>query len=339
MSPFWIVFFSILGGISAVTGIVWFVWWLVERQPNKKKEEETQKILLEMRGEIKKLREQGKETQFYLDGIPEVRDKRKALIYRDAFRAMREYRHAEAIAKFQEALPLASDDSERCAILNLIGNSQTYYGLHKEAENTFLEMASFVKQTGINEQDFLVVAFNNIGWVNQLLGKHELALEYHLKALEAVRQIHNETSEGKIISNIGIDYQEIGDFDKAQEYYAEALKIAKRSDDFESQARVLGNMGIFYQKQGKMSEALEYYEKALKIAVMKGYLKVQAIQLHNIGLVLAKQKKYEESLTFLTSSRELYLKIGSKYMVEKTDNTIARIKRKLAVQGNPPSPP
>ena len=90
---------------------------------------------------------------------------------------MHEYRHAEAIEKFKAGLELASDDSERCALLNLIGESRIRSGAYKDAEQTFLEMIRIAEQAGIDES--LAAALGNIGLVYATLGEPHKALNSH----------------------------------------------------------------------------------------------------------------------------------------------------------------
>jgi len=261
LSTFWIVFLSILGGVGAVVGIGWFVWWLVERRLN-------QKILQEMLDEIKMVRERQRDMQFYLDGIPEVRNRRKAVIYRDAFRAMREYKHDEAIKKFQEALPLTANPSERCAILNLIGLNQRKSGANRYAEKTFKEMLEIAEQAKLDEA--LAAALGNIGLVYRTIGEPKKALEYHEKALEIAKKIGNLETQASTLGNIGLVYRTLGEPRKALEYYQKALEIDEKIGSLEGQAIQLGNIGLVYYTLGEPHKALEYYQRAREIFVKIG---------------------------------------------------------------------
>lgn len=177
----------------------------------------------QLQREIKKLQEQQTQTNLYLDGIPEIRNYKKALIYRDAFRAVRKYKHAEAIKKFQEALPLASDDSERCAILNLIGLSQMDMGATHDAEQTFLEMIRIAGQAKLDEP--LAAAYGNIGLVFRTLGEPQKALEYYEKALKLNEQIGRLEGQANQLGNIGLAYFDLGDYQQALDYFQSAREI------------------------------------------------------------------------------------------------------------------
>lgn len=368
MSPFWIVSLSILGGVGAVVGIGWFIWWLVERRPSRKKDKETQKILQEMRVEIKQLKEQNIQTQFYLDGIPEVRDRRKAVIYRDAFRAMREYQHDDAIKKFQEAFPLASDPSERCAILNLIGLSRGKSGATRDAEKTYLEVIKIAEQAKI--EDALAVAYGNIGVVYYILGelrkaleyfeealkinekignlegqasqlgnigivhyslgKLRNALEYYEKSLGVAEQIGNKKVQAQILGNIGVTYATLDEPQKALGYQQKALGLAEKIGNLEIQAKALGNIGIVNQSLGEPHKVFEYLEKALEINEKIGNLEGQAEGLVNIGVAYGNKGDHQKALDYFQSAREKFVRIEAKLMIEKMNHYIALAKQKLA---------
>ncbi len=267
------------------------------------------KAFRELKEEIKKLQERptlvpGRDTevtaekpvehlasvQQYLDGIPKVRKRRKAVIYRDAFRAMREYRHDEAIKKFQEAYPLASDDSERCAILNLIGTDQINSSAYKDAEQTFLEMIEIAEQAKLD--DVLSAAYGNIGVVYRTLGEPHKALEYHEKALEINEKIGRLEGQATNLGNIGIVYDTLGEPHRALGYYQKALKIAEQIGNLEIQASILGNIGNVYGNMGDHQKALEFFQRAREIFVKIG-AKLE-IEKADRNIALARQKLAEQ---------------------------------------------
>jgi len=81
--------------------------------------------------------------------------------------------------------------------------------------------------------------------------------------------------------------------------------------------------------RGEPQKALEYYKKALRMNEEVGHIKGQADQLNNIGVVYAGQGRLEEALGYFERARELFVRIGAKHMIEKTDHNIARAKASL----------
>jgi len=174
----WVVVVTVVLAALGIGTTIWGVIYALRRGDRANRE---------LKEEIKKLQEQQTQMALYLDGLPDVRDAKKATILRDAFRAMREYKHEEAIKKFNVALPLASDDSERCAILNLIGLSQKTSGATRDAEKTFKEMIEIAEQAKLDEP--LSFALGNIGIVYVYMGNFNKALDYYLQAREISAKI------------------------------------------------------------------------------------------------------------------------------------------------------
>lgn len=370
-----VIIIGILGGLASIVALVWMI---IARPFQKKKEkaaekrdEETQKILHEMRDEIKKVHEQNRQMQLYLDGIPEIRDKRKAVIYRDAFRVVREYRHEEAIAKFQELLPLAANDSERCAILNLIGFNQCKIGNFKEAKNTFQAMINIAEAT--KHDDALVVGLGNIGIVFDTLGDAENALDAHLRALKIDIKMGDLLGQAKQYINLGSAYFLSNEFERARDSFEEALRINEKIRNHSIQANALGNIGILYRIQGDLDRALEFLEKALDEAEQTGEREIyadwlsnlavvndtkgehgkafrrlkqaleinksigntggEAYQIFNIGNIYYGWQEFDKALSHFQQARTIFERIGSVHMIKDCDQNIAITQQKLAEQG------
>ncbi|TET22092.1 MAG: tetratricopeptide repeat protein, partial [Candidatus Stahlbacteria bacterium] len=190
--------------ISAICGIILFLSWLAERQLAFIKWLENRRMLKK-----KKLGE----PMPYLDGLTKLHPKKKNILLNEALKARKQYKHETAIMKFKLLLGQASDDSERCAILNLIGASQIRSSDYKNAEQTFLEMITIAEQAKLDEA--LSAALGNIGLVYRTLGEPRKALDYHQKALEIDEKIGSLEGQANQLGNIGIVYEALGEPRKA----------------------------------------------------------------------------------------------------------------------------
>ncbi|GAI03549.1 unnamed protein product [marine sediment metagenome] len=102
------------------------------------------------------------EIEAYLNGLPFIKDKDKQNILKQAFKNMENYKYDSAISSFKDYLnSFTISESERCAILNFIGISQSEIGENLEAKNTFNEMILIAKR--INDYEALAVANGNMG--------------------------------------------------------------------------------------------------------------------------------------------------------------------------------
>jgi superkiller protein 3 len=97
------------------------------------------------------------------------------------------------------------------------------------------------------------MAYNNIGYVFQLKGELQNAIEAYTRALEIdpnLVQTHN---------SIGVLYDNLGDYEKGIMHFQQALKI---DPDREITWR---NLGFALEHSGKIYEAITAYRTAIKI--------------------------------------------------------------------------
>ena len=115
------------------------------------------------------------DPKFYLNGLPQTKNKNKQKILNAALAKMINYEYNSAVNMFQDYLKrFQLDESERCAILNFIGLSQKTIGYSNEALKTFEEMLLIAKRG--NDDPALAIAEGNIGIVYYELGDFEKAL-------------------------------------------------------------------------------------------------------------------------------------------------------------------
>ncbi|MBW8060808.1 MAG: tetratricopeptide repeat protein, partial [Solirubrobacterales bacterium] len=70
-------------------------------------------------------------------------------------------------------------------------------------------------------------ALNNIGYIYNLQGNPDKALEYYLQSLEIRKEINDKRGIAESLNNIGAIYKNQGNPDKALEYYLQSLEIQK----------------------------------------------------------------------------------------------------------------
>ncbi|MBN2379160.1 tetratricopeptide repeat protein [candidate division WOR-3 bacterium] len=373
--------------ISLGIGIPLFIDWLKKRNEVKELKLEIQKLKKELEEKIaatgektthdlekkfrKVLREVCPNLPVYLDNLPQTTDPDKVGLLNEALDAMSRYSHAEAIAKFQKALPLASDDNERCAILNLIGLNQCKMGNFKEAKNTFQTIINIAEAIRLDEA--LVVGLGNIGLVFHTLGDAENALAAHSHALTIDQKIGDIHGQAKQFINLGNVFFLKGDFEKAMDSFKEALRINENIRSHSIQANALGNIGILYKDQGNLDRSLEFLEKALDEAKQTGELEIYtnwlgnlavvtgmkgehqqslqrlvealniyeridnregiAYQIYHMGNIYFEMNEFEKALDYFLRACTIFEKIGSELMIKGCNDNIALTKQKLAEQG------
>lgn len=118
----------------------------------------------------------------------------------------------------------------------------------------------------------LAASYNNAGYAYGILGDHQKALDYKLKALAIREKILPGTHPDLALSydNIGNTYGDLGNHRKALEYQLKALCIHKRvlPPDHPDLAASYNNVGYTFGALGEHTKALEYKMKALEIREM-----------------------------------------------------------------------
>ncbi len=177
-------------------------------------------------------------------------------------------RPEEAIEKVNEAQEINSSQlnnskSEEC--LNTEGYVYLIQGKNENALEKF-QMAEKVGQS--SGQPTKSLTYNNLALVYWNTGNRDLAMEYHLKALQ-LRKSQGDQAKAEVaasLNNIGLLYSESSP-ETALDYYTQALEIYKEQygEDHPKIAIAYNNIAIIYRGQGKITEALDMFDKVLAI--------------------------------------------------------------------------
>lgn len=212
------IILTIFFGLAAV--IIATIYFVIPERSSKR----FKKTLLE---KVEKLEAGQEDIKLYLDGLPQIKDKNKQKMLDVALAKMNNYEYESARNIFQDYLEkFQLKDSERCAILNLIGFTQEAIRENEQAIKIFNEMILIAQR--INNDEALTTANCNIGNVYLNLGKYEKALEHYQRALEIANEINNAQSEANQLGNLGVVYCNLGEYEKALEFYVEAKEIFSR---------------------------------------------------------------------------------------------------------------
>ena len=124
-------------------------------------------------------------------------------------------KYVEAIDTFKACLELKTEDSEREALLILLGNAFSTLGKPKEAEDHYQEALLIGKR--INDEQGKAIALGNIGLIYQAQGDLDQALKYLNEAL-------------KIFEEIGMP-EKIGIAKRNIERISQQIKQMKKTND------------------------------------------------------------------------------------------------------------
>jgi len=174
--------------------------------------------------------------------------------------------------------------------------------------------------------------YDMLGRAYENLGKHDEALEYHLKALDIRKFFEKENHPNFALSynNLALVYKSLGEDERALEYFLKALniqKLAHEEDDLDS-ALIYNNIASIYNNIEDHEKALEYNTLALKIIKSKSGETHPQISLSYNTLAAVHNIKGEsqEALKFLLQAIEIRESIHG-----ENDSVIANSYNNLAL--------
>ena len=207
---------------------------------------------------------------------------------------------------------------------DLTGNWTTYAGLFfnalKDTDDALIynrraEGRRF-KSTS-NNPIAMAETYNSIGIAYWNNGDYSQSLDYHLKALDALRKFpvqSEQVQRGIAItySNIGNTYTAMGDYHAALDYQRKALAIREQilPPDHPQLAASYNNVGISYGELEDQKQSLDYLEKALEIRkkILPADHPDLAKSYSNVGLAYSSLGRHHEALDYQLRSLNIFQK-------------------------------
>lgn len=158
-------------------------------------------------------------------------------------------------------------------------------------------------QFGENDEH-VVVLYNNIGRLYDDQGDYDEALEFLIKSQNLSEQVlgHEHSSTAMAYNNIGLVYDKQGKFALAMDYLFIAKDIWEKVVGLEciDVATSYNNIGLVYLHQLNVDSALHYFTKSLDI--FEGILGLEntysATIYDNLGLIYNSKGNYNQSIVF-----------------------------------------
>ena len=234
----------------------------------------------------------GATVNVYYDGLPQappqVRDP-----FEEGERLQDAEQHEAAIAEFEKAFAAADNDSQRCALHTLIGNSFLHTSRLPEAEGRYREALGLARKA--QNRDGEAAALMGLGLIYADKSQLAKAEEHYKRALAIHGEIGDRLGQANTLGNLGLVYRRRGELDKAEEHHKEALAIFEEIGNRLGQANDLGNLGLVYARQGELDKAEKHYKEALAIDEEIGNRLGQAAALANLGLVYARRGELDKA--------------------------------------------
>jgi tetratricopeptide (TPR) repeat protein len=154
------------------------------------------------------------------------------------------------------------------------------------------------------DEDVAAQLRNNLAMTYKGLGKHSLAEQHYLRALEILEQKHGLESEftATLFNNLGSLYYTAGYSEQGKEMLVEALEIRTRllGPDHPDVAQSFCNLASTCHELGEGLAAQEHYERGLSI--LEKHIKEEAASYEAVGLdyiaLLEDQKETAKAAAF-----------------------------------------
>jgi diguanylate cyclase (GGDEF)-like protein len=181
----------------------------------------------------------------------------------------------------------------------------------------------------INDDFGRAHAMNIVGNVNERLGKHTIALEFHRKSLEIRREIDDTEGASTSLNNLGNVYSSFGEYATALNNYLESLRLYQEIDNSMGISRTLNNIGYIYTRLEDWDKALDHLQRALLLKQQIGDKQNEGLVLIHIGNVHEFRRDYANALEFYTRGLRITQDVGDRQNEASSLNDIGNVYQEL----------
>lgn len=216
-------------------------------------------------------------------------------------------------------------DTTRINILNqisfLLRNNSV-----KGSFNYALEANELSKR--INYKNGLAESYGYMGLLHYREGKHDLAVEAHLKSLRLYEELGNKRFIAFRYNDLGNVYVEQEFYDKARAYFNLSLSIKEQIKDEDGIVTTMKNIANLYVHQRKYSKALEIALRTLPKAEKVNNLKTIADLTSFIAESYLHQDSLDKAMEYFKKVYDLRIKTNDQYTLPRVLNGIGRVYQK-----------
>jgi signal transduction histidine kinase len=202
------------------------------------------------------------------------------------------------------------------------GSSLIYSTATTEAENN-LKLALFFDRNNPGD-DNESVSLNNLGLLYQNAGRHTLAVEYFLAAVEKNKKNNEDYAAINILSNVTYSFRMIKRFDVARKYSLEAIAIARRLNLTKNLCRVLSQYASVFIDEGNYTEAEKHLRESLSLSYATDNKADLCYTMRKLAdMLINKTDRVAEGKIYIDSSAYYATAIGDNSFLYFINNTLA----------------
>ncbi len=182
-------------------------------------------------------------------------------------------------------------------------------GINLAEKNLKLNLSTPVKKVFLTEYS---AALNNIGFIEQMRGKPNLALYYFKRSLYYSNLLNDHSSIAIAYNNIGYNLVHLGNTSGALDYYNKNLL---ENIKYGTKEQIIGSLIVMADQYSQMNDyknAVLYLNKALGMAEPAHLEAKSALIYTQIGNVYKKALKIEEATNSYLKSLRIFARLNDK---------------------------
>ncbi|GAB4130629.1 MAG: hypothetical protein OHK0045_12500 [Raineya sp.] len=180
----------------------------------------------------------------------------------------------------------------------------------------------------INYKNGLAESYGYMGLLYYRQGRHDLAVETHLKSLRLYEELGNKRFIAFRYNDLGNVYVEQEFYDKARAYFNLSLSIKEQIKDEDGIVTTMKNIVNLYVHQGNYAKALEISLRTLPRAEKINSLKTIADLNSFIAESYLHQDSLEKASLYLKKVYDLRIQTNDQYTLPRVLNGIGRVYQK-----------
>jgi serine phosphatase RsbU (regulator of sigma subunit)/Tfp pilus assembly protein PilF len=185
------------------------------------------------------------------------------------------------------------------------------------------QMYDFAVET--DEKQFQAHALATQGNACYYLGKHDLAIEYHERALKIHQKLNNQGSAASAYNNIANVYRDRGQLADAIDYYVLALKVHEKIGNKQAISTVLGNLGAVYADMQDYANSRIWYNRALEVKRDTDDKLGLSLLLSGIGTRYLNEGIYDSAMYYQKEALKIRIAIDNKNGIAHSHNHIGQV--------------
>jgi len=189
-----------------------------------------------------------------------------------------------------------------------------------------LQQAALAAAQGVGDRRAEANAFNDLGGVQQAMGRYQDAAANHNQALALYRDLEDPRGEADTLSDLSIVQRLQGDYAAVTTALTRAVELYRGLGDQLGEANACNDLGIVQRLTGDYTAAADNLNQALALHHRIESKHGEASALKDLGMVQRLTNDYASADDSLTKALELYRGIGDRNCESETLNNVGELR-------------